>query len=361
MIGTSGNPSAAAAAVHEPQSFVRSALGASSDTAFWDEVNALHDNDALLPPEHLRASATRIGSVLAIISILYMFLVLLVRAARRTIGKRSDGNGIVRRQSSSSSSATDGTSNVARASANSTSSNRSNNDIEHTPLPRVSEWKTAYQITNLAVNLYLGLLGIYHFLYTITPSSQTPPSQRVEGWENMSIFGELQIGYQLWAIPVGIFLVNEHGAMLAHHLCVIVVGAMSSFFTNGSRYFTPFFYGLIEVISVPLAVMNAFKGNPELARKFPVASQMSRLVFAISFLTVRVVMWMPQMIDYLRVAATLGFTCRSMKCRVGCAMSWWSAVGLTFLQLLWATKIVQGLLKIIFGSGKGSENKDKAV
>lgn len=330
MVGRDSIPPAAITAAYEPPSFVKSALAPGEQgSAFWQEVSALHDNNALLPADHLRSSLSRIGSAVAVITTMHVLLVFSIRSARRVVSKKTDND-------------------------------RNEND-EKSALPHVpvSDWKTAYQITNLAVNLALGLLGIYHFFHTITAPSQTPPSQRVEGWENMSIFGELQIAFQLWAIPVGVFLVNEHGAMLAHHFCVIVVGSMSAFFTNGFRYFTPFFYGLIEISSVPLAVLNAFKGDPQLAQRFPMMNQTIRLIFAISFLTVRFVMWMPQITDYLRVAAMLFFTCRSTKCRVGCAMSWLSAVALTFLQLLWATKIVQGLVKIVTGGYAKEEKREK--
>lgn len=302
---------------HEPPAFVKSLLAPPDDagSAMWDEVAALHDNDALLPIDQLSASLRRIAAVVAVMSTLYAFLVVFIRSARQIlIDTRKE-------------------------------------------LPHVSEWKTSYQITNLFVNLGLGLLGIYHCGYTVTKPSDTPISQQVEGWEDMSIFGELQIAYQLWAIPVGLYLVNEHGAMLFHHCCVLVVGMMSAFFTNGFRYFTPFFYGLIEISSVPLAVMNAFKGNPELARRYPTLNQVVRLVFALTFLTVRFFLWIPNIVRYLRVAAMVGFTCRSAKCQVGCALSWWSAVGLTCLQLLWSYKIVQGMIGAFTGRGAKSKSK----
>ena len=311
-----------ASSQHEPPAFVRSLLVPANDAgeAMWEEVASLHDNAALLPAYQLLASARRIASVVAIISTLYSFLVVFIRSARRMMMVQDQDDG-------------------------------------RKAMPHVTEWKTAYQITNLLVNLGLGLLGIYHYNYTVTNPSDTPTSQRVEGWEDMSAFAELQIAYQLWAIPVGVFLVNEHGAMLFHHACVIVVGSMSAFFTNGFRYFTPFFYGLIEISSVPLAAMNAFKGNPELAQRYPLANQLIRLVFAVSFLTVRFFMWMPNIVRYLHVAAMLGFTCRSTKCTVGCALSWWSAIGLTCLQLLWSYKIVQGFLGALTGGGSKSKGK----
>ena len=314
-----------ASSQHEPPpAFVRSLLVPANDAgeAMWEEVASLHDNASLLPADQLVASARSIASVVAIISTLYSFLVVFIRSARRMM-VQDHGDG-------------------------------------RKAMPHVSEWKTAYQITNLLVNLGLGLLGIYHYNYTVTNPSDTPTSQKVEGWEDMSTFANMQIAFQLWAIPVGIFLVNEHGAMLFHHVCVIVVGSMSAFFTNGFPYFTPFFYGLIEISSVPLAAMNSFKGNPELAQRYPLANKLIRLVFAVSFLAVRFFMWMPNIVRYLHVAAMLGFTCRSSKCAVGCALSWWSAIGLTCLQLLWSYKIVQGIIGTLIGGGSKSKGKKVA-
>ena len=78
----------------------------------WDEVASLHDNDALLPIDQLSASLRRIGSVVAVISTLYAFLVVFIRSARRMLI-----------------------------------------DDKRKELPHESEWKTAYQITNLFVIL----------------------------------------------------------------------------------------------------------------------------------------------------------------------------------------------------------------
>ena len=52
---------------HEPPAFVKSLLAPPDDagSAMWDEVAALHDNDALLPIDQLSASLRRIARVLS--------------------------------------------------------------------------------------------------------------------------------------------------------------------------------------------------------------------------------------------------------------------------------------------------------
>lgn len=306
----------------EPPVLAKLALG--GDEAVWREVMALHSNDALLPQSHLRASAARIGAAALAISALFAVLIVAVGAALRARKRAAAG----------------GAAGGGKASA----------------VPAVSALHTAYQITNLAVNLGLGVLGAYHFALAMPPLAEVGLAQRVEGWESVAVFAELQIGYQLWSIPTGLFLVGEHGAMLVHHACVMVVGSMSAFFTNGFRFYTPFFYGLIEISSVPLAVMNAFRASPAMARRHPAVHQGFRLVFSLLFLTVRIYMWVPQILDYLRVGAMLGLTCGTSLCRAGCALSWWAAVGLTCLQFIWGSKICKGLFRAFAAmSGRGRE------
>jgi hypothetical protein len=46
--------------------------------------------------------------------------------------------------------------------------------------------------------------------------------------------------------------------MLMHHVTVIVVASMTLLMTNGFRYWIPYFFGIMEISSIPLAIMNTF-------------------------------------------------------------------------------------------------------
>jgi len=214
-------------------------------------------------------------------------------------------------------------------------------------------WKNSYQLTNLAINTYLGVLGIYHYFFTITRPAVG--ADRVSGWESLAVFGHVQISYQLWALPVGYYFVNETPSMLAHHLQVIIVSCLASFFTNGFRYVTPFFFGLIEISSVPLSIMNHFKSSPELIDKYPGMYNVIRVVFSFTFLVVRVYMWLPNMFSFLHDCGILCITCDNCLCYAGLGISFVAAVGLTALQLMWASVIIKGLLKL----ATGGEQKKK--
>ena len=97
-------------------------------------------------------------------------------------------------------------------------------------------WKTSYQVTNLLANATLGLYGIYVHLNL---ESNETLQNKIHGYPHMKEFALGQMGYQLWAIPVGILFVDETTSMLIHHVAVICVASTSAFLTAGFRYYNP--------------------------------------------------------------------------------------------------------------------------
>jgi TLC domain. len=208
--------------------------------------------------------------------------------------------------------------------------------------------RIAYQFTNMIVNLILGIYGIYHYLEYLPDINSVPIIERISGFHEYSIFGALQVGYNLWALPIGAFFMNEPVSMLAHHVAVLCVGGISCFGRNGFRYHAPFFFGVIEISSVPLAMMNFCKNNRQLVDKhYPNLSLQLRIIFSIVFLVVRVIMWTPLMKDVLRSAALLGWTCRTNACVLGIGCFWLCAFFLTCLQYYWAMLILRGYMGLI--------------
>ena len=208
--------------------------------------------------------------------------------------------------------------------------------------------KIAYQITNLTVNAVLGMYGLYTFSQSVPEMHSVPITTRIGGFPQFTTFGALQVGYNLWALPIGFFFMNETKAMMAHHCAVLCVGSISCFCRNGFRYHAPFFFGAIEISSVPLSIMNICKDHDEYTNKYyPRLSALIRPIFAIVFLIVRVVMWGPLIVDVLRAAGLLGMTCETGACTVGIGSFWLSVFFLTLLQFYWATLILKGIWSMI--------------
>jgi len=232
--------------------------------------------------------------------------------------------------------------------------------------PATSRRKFCYQMTNLFANLFLGVSGLYYecCYHPGSTYANVGPEDSVRGYVDAVFFSGFQLGYQLWAIPIGLFWVNESWPMLIHHLAVIWVSSMSGFLANGFRYWTPFFYGVIELSSVPLAVMNTFKDDPDLRVRYPTTYLAVRLTFAFMFLYIRIVMFTPRMVYFLRDHYLL-FSARTDSPLYQAYMSivWLSSAFLLALQWWWASLIVRGIVRLVLPSpppssdGSGGEKK----
>ena len=218
--------------------------------------------------------------------------------------------------------------------------------------------RLCYQITNISTNLFLGLMGCY-FEYVLLPENPTM-REKVQGQENYFVFGAVQIGYQLWSLIVGTFFVNERIEMIFHHIAVIAVGCMSVFFNNGFRYWTPYFFGIFELSSVPLGVMNIFKDNKAWMEAHPKLFGNIRVTFAVTFLTIRIVMLVPRLI-YLRDCFLVPYLMDKeyFFYRLYLFMVWASSCFLFLLQLYWGHLIVTGIVKAVTGAGKVKGSKKK--
>jgi len=218
--------------------------------------------------------------------------------------------------------------------------------------------RLCYQITNMSTNLFLSLMGCY-FEYYLLPENPTM-AEKVQGQEDYYVFAAVQIGYQLWSLIVGTIFVEERIEMIFHHIAVICVASMSAFFTNGFRFWTPYFFGIFELSSVPLGLMNCMKDNKIWMKKYPAMFAKVRLVFATAFLTVRIGMLIPRLI-YLRDCFLVPYLMDSehLGYRVYLLTVWASSCFLFSLQLYWGYLIASGIVKAIMGGGK--VNVDKAI
>lgn len=204
--------------------------------------------------------------------------------------------------------------------------------------------KLAYQCTNMTVNLFLGLYGLYCYM-DLPPIEKVSIVERIIGFKENAIFGALQVGYNIWALPIGAFFVGEKKEMMIHHVFVIIVGIISAFSVNGFRYHAPFFFGVIEISSVPLAMWNLAKSNRSLAEKYLPKIFQGPLLFIVLFMLTRVLLWTPQIYDVLRMSGLLYHTCPDNSCRIYMGIFLLSTVMLTLLQYYWAFLIVKGILR----------------
>lgn len=208
--------------------------------------------------------------------------------------------------------------------------------------------RLTYQITNLITNSFIGLLGLYA-QYHLLPENPTV-KEKIQGSDQLAILGSIQIGFQVWSIFMGLFVVEESVAMLAHHGCVICASFKVTFMTNGFRYFAPLAFGMTELSSVPLAIMNAFKNNKSWIDARPQFYGCIRAVFAATFLFVRIYKFVPQHLEYLKLSFLVPYLAQDHDAwyRTYMFTNWIGACFLLYLQLYWGYLIVSGMLKFLF-------------
>jgi hypothetical protein len=219
--------------------------------------------------------------------------------------------------------------------------------------------KLCYQATNVFFNVCIGYLGVYceYILIPSLPIFHAPSIDRVVGLEDeLYWLSALQLGYQMWAIPVGIFHAQEDIMMILHHVSVVISASTTGFFSLGFRYYTPFFFGVMELSSLPLSLMNVFKDNPSLRKKYPTANVLSRFIFAISFLVIRVYLCLWKWPVYLRDSFLVFWTREISLYKAYLFVQFAMASFLTFLQLYWGLLIAKGLISVVM-----KPKKDKMV
>ena len=202
--------------------------------------------------------------------------------------------------------------------------------------------KISYQATSFCACILLSVLGLY---YESRLDSGLTEIEKIQGHEHLLFLSCFQLGFQLWAIPVGIWAVDESPIMIVHHLTVVAVGVMTGVFRNGFRYWIPFYFGIFELSTIPLSIMNFFKEFPSLMKQYPGLYLAIRLLFCGTFLYVRIGMLAPRLYSYLQSHFLLFSQHPNLPYRVFMSACWGSSFVLLFLQLYWAALILKGLGK----------------
>jgi len=221
-----------------------------------------------------------------------------------------------------------------------------------TPIRR---FKACYQIVNAIFNLSVGIVGIYQeywILPTLPCFGQDSILKIAGNASELYHVSAMQLGYQLWALPVGIWHVAESKEMLMHHIAVVVVTSCSGFLNLGFRYYTPYFYGIMELSSLPLTMMNVFKDNKEWIEKYPKVYLIIRGTFSVSFLFIRVYMCAFRWPIFLRDNFLVFWTSDMGLVKLYFLIQWSLASFLAYLQLFWAVLVVKGMLKVLLPNKK---------
>lgn len=159
---------------------------------------------------------------------------------------------------------------------------------------RLSDIMTYEIVAGLLVT-YVGIAGSYGWWeMTNNPDSEfhSLPNDRFYG--RSQFFSDHlmtpMFSYQVWN-TVLCFVLNDlfDPFFIGHHT---VTGALAFFGTNPYvHYYGLFFFGIAELTNIPLTFVDVFKYFPKLKAKFSLVNEVSRVVFALSFIIIRLIIW----------------------------------------------------------------------
>lgn len=194
-----------------------------------------------------------------------------------------------------------------------------------------------------------------------------------ESLEEGGLFmGQLVLGGLLQDIPSGILSGHVDAVMHAHHAGMFLVATLDmGYWSNGipiMAQFGPFFFGVIELSSIPLAVVDMFhpKKQPEWYQyhlqhpSLVKLNEYSRYVFALLYMIMRMGYF-----PYVALGQVIPLGLQQLKepkyeNAKGPIISMLVFSGLfTLLQLYWGTLIMKQIQKALKGGRKNDSNKTK--
>eukprot|EP00545_Synedropsis_sp_CCMP1620_P003237 CAMPEP_0119005256 /NCGR_PEP_ID=MMETSP1176-20130426/1614_1 /TAXON_ID=265551 /ORGANISM="Synedropsis recta cf, Strain CCMP1620" /LENGTH=282 /DNA_ID=CAMNT_0006957045 /DNA_START=213 /DNA_END=1057 /DNA_ORIENTATION=+ len=225
----------------------------------------------------------------------------------------------------------------------------------YSPQARKGEvYYAAYKLTFFISNTWIAFLGLYYY---VTVIETNPSIEQIAMGFKESIYPIMcvQAGKNLWAIPAGMIMIEESMVKQIHHISVLLVAFASSSFTCGFSYFLPLMFGVFEISSIPLAIVELFKDNPGLIKRYPSEYTLLRLVFAASFLYIRWYLFLPGIWDFLRLS---GFAIISIEgtrplVLLLASLTWIACCFLGALQIYWGVLIVNSVVKAMLKQTPG--------
>ena len=131
-------------------------------------------------------------------------------------------------------------------------------------------------------------------------------------------------------------------SMIIHHILAFMFSL--NILHPFGHYFVIFYFGIIELTNIPLTVMDVFKYFKHWKEKYPLANQITRYVFAISFILLRLIIWPIRSVAWWEGCIRL-LTSGEAHNNFKVVFCFLSALIVTVLQFFWGTKIFSFLFK----------------
>lgn len=151
--------------------------------------------------------------------------------------------------------------------------------------------------------------------------------------------------YQAWNIVLCLNLdVLSDKFMIAHHTLTAILSYMA--LAPYLQHLALFFFGIVEITSVPLTIYDVCKKFDRLGWKDTLMYHVSRITFAVSYIVIRLILW--PMYSWGFWAGSISLL-QSGKGHSNLTISFFlvTNVFMTGLQLMWGQQIISALLLLV--------------
>lgn len=203
---------------------------------------------------------------------------------------------------------------------------------------------SAHSIVMAVPMAYFAMKGSQMWLWDKNFVSKSSHDKVWGGYPGIVPLLSAMFAFQVWDFFATLSSPNlreiEH---LVHHFCTALMALVT--LLNGPKgfctYYAPFFAGVSEVSSVPLAFMMLFRNNPDFATRFEGINQLCRVTFASLFLSIRCLYWPFVVLDSWKAVLTesVPLALKSVVFAGG--------IFFTFLQMYWGKLIVSEAIQTL--------------
>ena len=162
--------------------------------------------------------------------------------------------------------------------------------------------------------------------------------------------------YRIWNLTVCLVLAEFRSPdAIGHH---IVTGCLAYFgLAPYAQYYALFYFGVAELSSIPLSLMDMLKHLPDLAAKYPAAQNAAKGSFAVAFFIIRI-FWWPFVSYELFLGCVDLFRTQKAHSSFVAGFFLFANMFLTFLQFYWGFLIGR---KVFSGGGRNQGKKRDAM
>lgn len=241
---------------------------------------------------------------------------------------------------------------------------------------------TAHKIITFPALIYLSIHGLLYFDFREIHSSTLTPFDRVilqsPHQEHLTEFMFAMMVF--WDVPAALLTpALRQSQMILHHIGMITLTAFSmGIFSNGVTlfgYYIPFFFGFIEISSVPLTVVdlfhprhkawNAYLTSEERPKWMMTMNKRCRIIFASLFMLVRTIAFpyvsaMGVMMDVAHLTSLPLDQRRGVPNFPLIVMTLLNVL-FSALQVYWGSLVLPQLWKVLVGSTKATMSKTKNI